>query len=626
MAQSLFQEAALHEQQGRRAAAIAALRAAITLQPDMFEAHINLGNVLQDSSDLPGAIDSFRRALVLRPTLGAIYLNLGAALHANGQLTEAIDAYREALARGVLGAQVYNNLAIVLRDDRRLPEALAAFEQALALEPRAATIHLGYADTLRAHGRLEAALAALRTAQDIDPQDAGILRSLGNTLVEMGRVDEGLDALRAAVARGPAFPAARSDLLFALNYSAADAALCVEEARRFGAALSAAAPSPFTRWKPAELSPPLRVGLVSADLREHPVGHFLENVVRELAASGITLHAYANSDHLDALSARLRPTFAQWLSITRMSDEQAARLIHDDGLHVLLDLSGHTAGNRLGVFARRPAPVQVSWLGYFATTGLAQMDYFIADPWTVPAGHESAYTESVWRLPRTRLCFTAPHPPVSVGALPATTNAYITFGCFNNLSKLGEPVLEAWSRILAAVPQSRLFLKARQLGDATGRARLVERLAAWGVAPDRLILEGASPRADYLAAYNRVDIGLDPFPYTGGTTSVEALWMGVPFVTLAGSTLIGRQGVGLLANCGLDDWIALDPEAYVRTAVERAGDIPALAASRARLRDQVLASPIFDAPAFAADLAAALQDMWSSYRDRAATTTAVPGD
>ena len=266
--------------------------------------------------------------------------------------------------------------------------------------------------------------------------------------------------------------------------------------------------------------------------------------------------------------------------------------------------------------------MQVSWLGYFATTGVAEIDYLIADPWTLPASEECNFTEKIWRLPETRLCFTPPDEEVSVSPLPALANGYVSFGCFNNLSKMNDAVVALWSRVLHAVPGSRLFLKARQLMEASVRQSIAERFAVHGVDAARLIFEDYTPRGNYLAAYQRIDIALDPFPYPGGTTSVEALWMGVPVLTLAGERFLSRQGVGLLMNAGLPEWIATDPDDYVARAVSHASDLERLAELRRELRQQVLASPIFDAPRFARHFEAALRGMWKAWCD---TQTAQSG-
>jgi protein O-GlcNAc transferase len=257
--------------------------------------------------------------------------------------------------------------------------------------------------------------------------------------------------------------------------------------------------------------------------------------------------------------------------------------------------------------------VQVSWLGYFATTGVKAIDYLIADPWTLPEADEAHFTEKIWRLPETRLCFTPPDVDVQVAPLPALTDGCITFGCFNNLTKMNDAVVALWARVLQAVPGSRLFLKTKQLGEAAVRQSVFTRFAAHGIAADQLILEGSASRSAYLSAYHRVDIALDPFPFPGGTVTAEGLWMGVPVLTLAGGRFLSRQGVGLLMNAGLPQWVVADADAYVGSAASHAGDPQRLAMLRNGLRQQVLESPLFDSPRFARHFEGALRGMWQKW-------------
>jgi predicted O-linked N-acetylglucosamine transferase (SPINDLY family) len=354
-------------------------------------------------------------------------------------------------------------------------------------------------------------------------------------------------------------------------------------------------------------------------LRNHPVGFFVEDMLAALVsnASGrLEIFAYPNHFRTDAVSERIKACCQGWHSAVGLSDESLVRRIRDDDIDILIDLSGHTANNRLPMFAWKPAPVQASWLGYLGTTGVAAMDYLIADPRTLPETEEAHFTEKIWRLPETYLCFTPPEGDVQVSALPAIANGFITFGCFNNLTKINDAVVALWARVLASVPDSRLFLKAKQLRDASVLQNIVERFAMHGIDSRRLLLEGTVPqRSEHLMTFHRVDIALDPFPYPGITTSVESLWMGVPVLTLAGERFLSRQGVGLLMNAGLTEWIAADADDYVARAILHAGDMQRLAALRDGLRQRVLASPIFDAPRFARHFEIALRGMWQKWCD-----------
>ena len=466
-------------------------------------------------------------------------------------------------------------------------------------------------------------MASFRRAIEIRPDNADAHVGLSNVWKSLGEFESALKCIHRSLELDPDCVLAHNNLLFIHNYVADQpAALLLADAQRFGEVATRLA-RPYTDW-PNSPKPerPLRAGFVSGDLCDHPVGYFLESVLAALSsqASGrLELFAYPNRSCDDVTSKRIQANCKGWHPAVWLSDEALARRIRDDEVDILIDLSGHTAHNRLSVFAWKPAPVQVSWLGYFATTGVAAVDYFIADHWTLPPDQEAHFTEQIWRLPESRLCFTPPDAEVAVSPLPALTNDYITFGSFNNLSKMNDAVVALWAQVLHAVPGSRLFLKYQQLAEASVRQRTCERFAVHGIAPERLIFEDYVPRANYLAAYQRVDIALDPFPFPGGTTTVEALWMGVPVLTLAGERFLSRQGVGLLMNAGLPEWVASDPRDYVARAVSHASDLQRLASLRSGLRQQVLASPIFDAPRFAQHFEAALRGMWQTWCSRDAS-------
>ncbi len=568
------------KQLGRTTEAMSALQQAAILLPGDAGLHNNLGNILNQLGQYGEAEACFRRALLIKPDFAEAHYNLGIVVKALGQYGEAEACFRRALLIKPDFAEACYNLGNSLHDLGRLSEAEACFRQALRTRP-----HWPEASC-----------------------------NLGNTLAALGRLAEAEACCREALQCKPDYLDPYSSLLFLHSYSPEHtAADYLEEARRYGQRADSKVGAPFAQWICDRRPQRLRVGLVSGDFRNHPVGYFLEGLLAQLDPSSIELFAYPTILASDELTARIRPYFAAWKPIFGLSDEAAANSIHEDGVHLLIDLAGHTANNRLPVFAWKPAPVQLSWLGYFASTGVAAMDYFLADPWTLPESLEAHFTEKVWRLPETRLCFTAPKEEVDVAPLPALANGYVTFGCFNNLTKLNDAVVTQWARILESLPGSRLLLKAKQLKDATLRQAMTERFAAHGIGVGRLILEGPSPRGEYLAAYARVDIALDPFPFTGGTTTAEALWMGVPVLTLAGDRFISRQGAGLLANASLQDWISGDIEDYVRRAVAHAGDLDRLSRLRQALRQQLLSSPLFDAQRFARHFESAMRGIWEQW-------------
>jgi protein O-GlcNAc transferase len=591
-------------------------RRALSIRSDLPEAHGNLGAVLEALGRHAEAEACYRKALALRPDHAGLHCDLGIVLHHLDRLPEAEMCYRRALALRPGLAQAHAALGVLAYEGGRFAEAEACYRRAIAIRPDYAEAHTNLGDLLRRLRRLDEAETCIRTAVAVEPDSAAAHKSLGDLLLELGRLAEAEESYRRALEIHPDDARARGSLLFSLNFQDRPPELCTEEARRYGRTLSAQISERFSTWSCTRRPERLRVGLVSGDLREHVVGFFLEGVLAQLDPARIELFAYPTVPKTDALTERLRPCFAAWRPLVGLSDEAAARLIHADGVHVLIDLAGHTDHHRLPVFAWKPAPVQASWLGYFATTGMAEMDWYLADEVGVPAAHRAHFTERVWYLPETRLCFTPPKTQGPTAPLPALQRGFVCFGSFQKLAKINDAVLRAWARILAACPGARLRVQNDSLSDTQAAAAFRERLRAQGIDPTRVELHGSMPRQDYLAAHAEVDILLDTFPFPGGTTTCEALWMGVPTMTLAGETLIARQGASLLTAAGLPDWIAKDEDDYVAKALAYAADLEGLARLRAGLRAQVAASPLFDAARFARHLEEALWGMWHEWAER----------
>nr|WP_295784196.1 tetratricopeptide repeat protein [Rhodoferax sp.] len=606
------------EDAGQLPQALQRYEAAIALEPRFARAHLNRGNALLASGDTDAAVDAFETALAHDPDYAAGHFNLGNAHARLRQPGAATAAYRKAIALNPDFVDAHVALGALLDDGRQYSAAVAHYRLALAIRPGYAEVHSNLGKSLRELGQFEDALAGYGRALEINPGYAEGHSNLGNVLKDLGRLDEALACYRRALELAPAFVEAHSNLLFLLNYRTdADPHLALAEAQRYGASVTEHARSYGTWPNSREPGRILRIGFVSGDLRDHPVSYFFEGVLAALANMApcrLELFCYSNHPLYDSTTRRIQSHFdGGWCATEDMTDAALAERMRNDAIDILVDLSGHTAHNRLPVFAMKPAPVQLSWLGYFGTTGVSAMDYLIADPWTLPPSEEANFTERIWRLPETRLCFTPPDVPLEVTPLPALSNGYVTFGCFNNLSKMNDRVVALWAQVLHATPGSRLFLKSPQLKEVSVQQGLCTAFVAHGITLDRLVLEGLSSRAEYLACYQRVDIALDPFPYTGGTTTVEALWMGVPVLTLQGERFLSRQGVGLLMNAGLPEWIASDPADYVLRATAHAADLHALARLRSTLRQQVLASPIFNANDFARHFETALRGMWHAW-------------
>jgi len=596
--------------------AVASYRRALDIQPDFFEGHLNLGNVMHAMKHSKEAVVSYRRALEIQPDFAEAYNCLGLALQDLGQSGGALDAFKVAIKYKPDHAEAHNNLGIVLQDIGKLDDAMASYRLALSIKPDLTEAHCNLSIALRKLGQMESAMVNCERALEIDPDSFHAYCHMGNILTDLGQFDRAETTYRRALEIKPDYLEAHSNLLLTLNYADNHAPLYrLEQARQYGRVVASKVGTRFSEWQCDVQPGRLRVGLVSGDLRKHPVGYFLEGLLANIDPTRIELLAYPTNPNNDDLSARIRPYFSAWHSLFGKNDEAAAHLIHADGVHILIDLSCHTAYNRLPVFAWKPVPVQVSWLGLPATTGVAEMDYVLGDSWAIPAESENQFSEAVWRMPESYLCLTVPDQSVDVVPPPALVAGCVNFGSFNNLTKMTDAVVAVWARILHSVPDSQLLLKTKQLKDPATREQTRQRFAACGIAPDRLVLGGMlTSRDDHLAAYNKVDIALDTFPYPGVTTSVEALWMGVPVLSMQGNSFLSCTAASIAHNAGLPDWIAADEADYVAKAVAYASDLERLAALRSVLRQQVLASPLFDAPRFARNFEDALWGMWQRYQ------------
>lgn len=574
--------AAVLKNQGAIDDALAALQKAAELLPDDSKVHTDLATLLKARGHLADAEKYFRMALAIEPDQLQALNDLGNLYRLQKRFPEAEKCFQKALKNGP-NAAIYNNLGATLLDSGRIVESESYFRRALTVTPRFSTAYLNLGVSLRKQGRLGQAIEQQRQAVRLDPQNTEHL----------------------------------SNLLFTLNYSTNSAGNFLKEAQQFGRVVAKKVKAPFSSWQCVSEPKRLRVGFVSGDLYNHPVGFFLESLLGRFDYERIELIAYPTNPKEDELTSRIKPFFSAWKPLCGLGDEAAAQQIHADAVHILIDLAGHTSHNRLPMFAWKPAPVQVSWLGYFATTGVTAVDYFLADAVGVPEAQRKNFTETIWYLPDTRLCFSEPAQVVPLAPLPALNNNRVTFGCFQEYTKVGDDVLKVWSAILTALPEARLRWQCKQFGDENVVKQLCKRFEQHGIDPDRVKVHGSMSRAGYLAAHGEVDLILDSFPYPGGTTTCEALWMGVPTLTLAGESLLARQGASLLSAAGLTAWIAETEDDYIAKAIAFSGDLEGLVQLRARLRQQVLDSPLFDAERFARNFEQALSGMWGQRRPQA---------
>lgn len=636
----------------RLAEAEATYRKAISLNPDCFEAYNNLGNVLQEMERLEEAQACQMRAIALKPDCAEIYYNLGNTLRDLGRFDQAEASYRKAIilcpdyadAYGNLGvilknlgrfdqaeaccrqalvikpdlAGVYNNLGDVLQTLGRLKEAEASCRQALALKPDLAEAYSNLGDVLQHSGHLEQAEACCRQAIALKPGLAAAHNNLGLILQDLGRVVEAEASYRQAITLKPEDAEAHSNLLFLLNYAAGrDTASCLEEAFRYGCVVSSKVKERFTSWQCTPQPEKLRVGIVSGDLRNHAVGYFLESLLAQFDPARIELIAYPTNYRSDALTERIRPCFSQWKPLISLSDEAAAKMIHGDAVHILLDLSGHTADNRLPVFAWKPAPVQAHYLGYFASTGVEQMDYWIGDKMLTPPETDHHFSETVWRLPRLWVSYQgAPEAPIP--HWQPTEDGAIWLGSFNNLRKLTSATFALWAKVLHALPEGKLLLKTKELASEQNRQRILAAFAYHGIEAERIALLDRTITPDWashMAYYDRLDIALDPIGgIGGGTTTCDALWMGVPVVTLLGSRMASRMTASMLDALGHPEWIADSEENYIAKVALLARNVKLRASIRSTQRVRMAHSPLCDAKGLADTLVTAFEEMIYQWR------------
>lgn len=449
------------------------------------------------------------------------------------------------------------------------------------------------------------AIEHMEQAAKLQPKDIENLGNLAKVYKDIGKRKEALKLYERALSLNPNHSDILAKYLFALNYvDAATPEQTLKLAKHYGNILSKAASKHYQSWYIHNDSP-IRVGLVSGDLNMHPVGFFLEYILSYLDPKLIHITAYPTKDTNDHVTSRLRKHIQDWVPINALSDNDAAQRIHDDKIDVLMDLSGLTAHNRLGVFAYKPAPIQISWLGYFATTGLPEMDYLLADDVSIGTQQEAHFSEKIIRMPHTRLCYGGTHltKVANVSPLPALQKKphQLTLGCFQSISKITDEVLQVWAEILKKVPHAHLRIQNKQFKSEQIQMLFKDRCIQHNFPMERISLHAPSGLKAYMDTYSEVDFLLDTFPFPGGTTTCEALWMGVPTLTLQGEHMISRQGAALLHAAGLDNWIADTIEEYQQKAIAFASDLPALAQLRAGLREHVRISPLFDAQQFAKD-------------------------
>jgi predicted O-linked N-acetylglucosamine transferase (SPINDLY family) len=600
---------------GSLEAAEAAFRKALSLQPGYWEAHSNLGLLLQRLGRSEDAVSSLRRAIELEPQSPIALGNLGFVLRTQGRPAEAEQSYRAALALSPRDPVLLTNLGNTLRDLSRSEEATACFSDAVSVAPDHADAYYNWGLLEANANRFNEAADRFRKALAIDPHLTEAESALASALRDLGRIDDAIQSCRTALQLQPDDAPTHSQLLFTLLHSPAVSPQEVWEehrewARRHAAKFPASLPRHANAREPGRR---LRVGYVSGDFRHHSVAQFFEPVLARHDRGGFEIFCYHNLPRSDETTERLRRAADCWREIAPLGDDAVADRVCADRIDILVDLSGHTKFNRLLVFARKPAPVQATWLGYLNTTGLDAIDYRITDGRASPEEmHDALHSERLVRLPDSQWCYQPPPDCPEVAIAPALREGKpVTLGAFCSLAKIGPRVIALWCELLGRLPSARLLIVG--LGLEAMHDEYLSRFAAGGVAPQRVELRDFQSFRDYLAVHGEVDLMLDTFPYPGGTTTCHALWMGVPVISLVGESVPSRSGASVLGAVGLDELLADGPEQYLEKACALAGDLERLSSLRDGMRTRMSASPLMDAARFTRNLEHAYRSMWRDW-------------
>jgi predicted O-linked N-acetylglucosamine transferase (SPINDLY family) len=602
-------------QTGRNDLAVELIGKALSIKPGVVEAHNNIGLALQTQGNLDGAVEHYRKALAIKPDYADAYYNLGNVLKRQFKWDEAINSYQKALSLKPGFAEVHYNLGNALKDQGKPDGAIEHYHKALSFKPNYPDAWNNLASTLLEQGMLDTAVENFHKALLLKPEFAEALNNLGNALKDQGKLDEAIECFQKALAIKSDYAEAHSNFLYTLNYHSDLSAEDIYRAYREYEALRGFPLRSTWRAHDNDRNPDrrLRVGYVSPDFRYHSCRCYLEPLLAHHDKNQVEVFAYAELSKEDDMTARYKSYVEHWIPTKGMSDEALAQRIRSDGIDILVELAGHTACNRLLTFARKPAPVSLSWLGYGYTTGLSAIDYYLTDETCVPKGSEGLFSEQPWRIATPAYAYRPIADMGEVNCLPALQRGYITFGTLTRSVRVNYRTIRVWSAILNAVPNSRLVMDSLTFKEIAMQERMAARFAEHGITRERLEMGYHSPPWDTLRG---LDIGLDCFPHNSGATLFETLYMGVPYITLAGRPSVGRLGSCILQGVDHQEWIAGSEDEYVAKAVELASDITRLSETRSKLREQMEMSALRDEVGLARKVEDAYRGMWKIWCEK----------
>jgi len=602
------------KEQGKADEAMMCYCKGLELQPDLVEAHNNLGGLFKDHGKLNEAIACYQKALAIKPDSADVYCNLGLVSKGYGKFSEAIAYYQKALELKPDFVDAHFNLGNAFFEQGKQNEAIACYRKALAIKPDFADAHSNLGNVLQRIGQPDDAMASYHRALEIKSDHAEAHLNLGVALQELGQLDDAIVYFRRALEIKHDYAEAHNNLIFTLDLSDTVGLSELHVERK--------------KWDEAHAAPlwqgpihsndrsptrRLRIGYVSADFRGHSAAKVFGGMLTRYDRSQFDVFAYSNlKGKADRFTDLFQQSVTVWRNIGSLPDDAVAKMIREDRIDILVDLSGHTSGNRLLVFARKPAPIQITAWGYATGTGMRAMDVFFADPVMVPPEDKQYFTEEVRYLPSVvGAFFNEPFPDVN--ELPALSDGVITFGSLNRLAKLTDKTYRAWAEVLLAIPWSRLILKTPELNDASTRERVVGHFTKAGVVADRIIMQGGTQWSEHVRTYHQIDIALDPFPHGGGVTTLEGLMMGVPIITLRWPTVAGKLSASIMTTMGLPDWIAETQKEYVGLAIRKTKDLQSMAALRQQLRGIFTSSVMGDPVAYARAVEQEYRQLWQRW-------------
>jgi predicted O-linked N-acetylglucosamine transferase (SPINDLY family) len=591
----------------------------LSITPNYADAYNNLGNARSGQDKISEAIIDYQKAIALNPNYAEAHNNLGVAFKKQGQIAEAIASFQQAIALNPNYLDAYNNLGVTLNDQKQCKEAETCFKAVLSLNPKYVEAYTSLGHSLDEQGKLTEAIACYQRALALEPNNVLAQSSLGRTLKEKGMINEAIVHYKKALALEPTDWKVHCNLVFTLNYSPQyDRAAIFLEHQRFNeqhaVPLSASIKPHLNNNNPHRK---LKIGYVSADLRKHSVAFFMKPIFAHHNHEQFEIVCYYNHTQVDHITEQLQQYSDHWIPCLELSDEALADKIRQDKIDILVDLSGHIGGNRLLTFARKPAPIQATYIGYPNTTGLTVIDYHITDNYVDPEGiAEASHSEIPMRMPASYYCFDPLIERTPVNECPALENGYITFCCFNNYAKLNRETFVLWAKILQSLPDAKLVIMNASLQDLETQQFLENTFASLDIKSNRLEIGCIPSTEKTFSTYNQIDIALDSYPYNGATTTCQALWMGVPVVTLVGKTHVARAGLSILSALGLTEFIASTPEEYIEICVKLASEKQYLQKLRNEMREKMQASPLMDGASFTRYLESEYRKMWGKWCDK----------